>query len=593
VWLSFILALAAQAPGQPVPPERGADLVTVTFAAVTETGQPAADLKAEDVTVRIDGRARVLRSLQLVSLTGGDQDRQTPALPAPFGSNAVTDAGRTVLLAIDEDSFRPGNEQALRQAVDRFVTRLGPRDLVSLVTMPYGGVKVPFTTDHSRLKTALSIIVGRGAVDETGSDLACRTRPTLEALARQIQAVGVREAPAVVTFISAGLAAPRRDAPVTLAPGMCELTLDSFRDVAAAAGAARAQFYIIPPGEIMSVGTIARENIAGTGFRGSDNPVEGLEHLLGVTGGKLLNLGIADSSAFDRIVRESSAYYVAALARERSDRGGRSHQLEVRVARSGVDVRASRAISFPDAEPRGGRPASPSLREMLAVTTVFRDLPLRAAAYSSYEAEGGQIRIVTMAEPVDPAVRFGSLIAALFDRDGKVVANWVAQAADLQRSLVVGSVNAPPGGYRLRVAAIDTTGRSGTADYPLDAELAATGSLKISSILLGLIRGGTFLPKLQFEAEPVVIGYVEMSGAPAGAKVAATLELSDTPNGPARVSVPLTIESGAANRYVGKGALPIGALPPGEYVVRAMVGLEGYPMTRVVRTLRKVLPRAQ
>ena len=248
------------------------------------------------------------------------------------------------------------------------------------------------------------------------------------------------------------------------------------------------------------------------------------------------------------------------MAPERSDRNGRPHQLDVRVDARGLDVRAARSITFPE-PPRGTRPAAVSPREMLSAITVFRDLPLRAAAYPSFEAEAGQIRILTLAEPVDPAVRFGSLVAALFDRDGKVVANFVAQASDLERSLVIGGVTAPPGVYRLRVAAIDTTGRSGTADYEVDASLAASGALKISAILLGLSRGGTFVPKLQFETEPVVIGYVEMSGAPAGAKVTATLELADTANGPARIAVPLAIEAGAAGRYVGKGALPIGALP--------------------------------
>jgi hypothetical protein len=439
------------------------------------------------------------------------------------------------------------------------------------------------------VRTALSVIAGRGSSQQSGSELACRTRLTLEALARYLTTLAGRDAPAAVIFVTGGLAGPRRDAAVTMAPGMCELRLDSFKEVGTAAGAARAQFYIVPPAEIMSVGTIARENIAGTGFTGSDNPVEGIEQLLGVSGGKLLNLGAAGDSAFDRILRESAAYYTAAVAPERSDRNNRPHQLDVRVARTGVDVRSARSITFQERTP-GSRPASVSPRDMLSVTTVFRDLPMRAAAYPSFEVEGGQIRILTLAEPVEPDVRFGSLVAALFDRDGRVVANFVAQTSDLQRALVVGGVTAPPGAYRLRVAAIDTTGRSGTADYEVDAALAATGPLKISSILLGLSRGGTFVPKLQFEAEPVVIGYVEMSGAPVGAKVTATLDLADAPNAPARIAVPLTIEAGASGRYVGKGALPIGALPPGDYIVRVMIGLDGHPMTRVVRTLRKAVP---
>ena len=70
----------------------------------------------------------------------------------------------------------------------------------------------------------------------------------------------------------------------------------------------------------------------------------------------------------------------------------------------------------------------------------------------------------------------------------------------------------------------------------------------------------------------------------------ATLELADEPNSVARLSVPLTIEAGAAGRYVGKAALPIGALPAGDYIVRAIVALDDHPPTRVIRTLRKAIP---
>jgi hypothetical protein len=53
------------------------------------------------------------------------------------------------------------------------------------------------------------------------------------------------------------------------------------------------------------------------------------------------------------------------------------------------------------------------------------------------------------------------------------------------------------------------------------------------------------------------------------------------------LAVPLVIEVSSENRYVARGAVPIGSLPPGDYIVRALVALEGQPMTRVVRTLRK------
>jgi VWFA-related protein len=570
------------------PAERAAELLTITFAAADASGKFTNDLRAADVSVRIDGRPRAIRSLQVVAVAGVPRADTAIAAP-PFGTNAVTTRGRKILLAIDDESFPPGGEQALRAAAERLFASLSPDDRIAVVTIHHGGAAVAPTTDRVRVRGALSLVVGRGDTAPSGSALACRTRLTLEALSRQLRGARSAEAPNVVVLLTSGLAAPRRDAPVTMAPGMCELPLQAFREAGDAAGAARAQFYVVPPVEIMSMGTVQRENIAGAGALGSDNPMEGIEQLLGVTGGKLLNLGAGERTAFDRIASESASYYVATLDPQRSDRD-RAHALEVKVARPGVEVRASRSVTFAEPDPRT-RPPSPSPRDMLSTLAEFRDLPLRAAAYPSFEDEAsGRVVVLAVAEAVDPGAKFAALAAALFDGDGKPAGGWVAQPADLERPFTLGAMTAPPGAYRLRVAAIDTSGRSGAVDYAVDVALARTGTLKISGILLGLARGGTFVPRLQFTTEPVVIGYVEMSGAAAGAKVTATLELADTANGPARLAVPLTIEAGAAGRYVAKAALAIGALPPGDYIVRAVVGLDGHPPTRVIGTLRKATP---
>jgi len=553
---------------------------------VTNAGTIVADLRAEDVSIKIDGRARQIRSLQLVAV--GGMSGGAAVVPAPFGSNAVSARGRDISLIVDDESFVAGGEQALRQSAERLFAAVGATDRIALLTIPHGGVSIGLTTDRTRIRTALATLVGRGDSRQSGSDLACRTRLSLEALARYLGAARSREPPTVVAFLTAGLAGPRRDAAAAMAPGMCELRLDAFREVGSAAGRARAQFYVVPPVDIMSTGSVLRENIAGVGATGSDNPVEGIEQLLGVTGGTLLNLGAADRSAFDRIVTESAAYYVATIDPERAD--GRAHALEVRAAKSGIDIRASRSITYEQPDSRGTRSAAPSTRDMLSTTAEFRDLPLRAAAYSSFEEPGGQIRVLAIGEALEPNVKLSALAAALFDRDGKAVGGWVAQPADLEHSPVLGATTAPPGAYRLRVAAIDASGRAGAADYDVNVELARSGTLKISSVILGLSRGGTFVPRLQFISEPVAIGYVEMSGAAPGAKVTATLELADAPNAAAKIAVPLTIEAGAAGRYVARAALPIGALPPGDYAVRAIVALDDHPPTRAIATLRKAVP---
>lgn len=571
-------------------PERATPLLAVDFMAVSRDGTPVAGLTAADVTVRIGGRARLIRALQLVSEAPAGAAASGPAgpLPPPFGSNAASDRGRALVLAIDNDSFRPGREAPLREAVDLLLQRLTSRDRLALVTMPYGGIKVPFTIDHEQVRRALASIVGNAPPNETGSALACRTRETLEELLAYFTTLGVRDEPVILMFITSGLAAPRHDAPLTVAPGICELRSELFRQVGVAAGAARAHFYVIQPGDAFEhAPTLQRENIAGAGYLGSDNPIEGIEHLAGVTGGKILQLTGSPDTALGRVLRETAAHYLAAIDPAPNDRSGRSQQLEVRVARPGIEVRARPHITFPRPAPSLGRPSAPSPREMLAMPALVRDLPLRAAAFVSPGPDARTARVLTVAEPAEAGVTFTVLMAALIDTSGKAVSHWIATAEELQRTPVLGAMPVPPGAYRLRVAAVGADGRGGSVDYALDTELATTGPLTLSSLVLGLSRGGTFIPKLQFRDEPVAIGYLELYGGAAGLGVKASLELARSLNGPAMLAVPLAIETTGDSRWVSKGAIPIAALPPGDYIVRAVVGAQGHPPTRVVRTLRK------
>lgn len=582
--LLVIVAASGRASERQTPlrtPERGADLLSLQFAVVGPDGSPVTDLRADEVRVRVGGRERDVRALQLIALDPRGQDA---AVPDPFGTNAMSRAGRTMVLAIDEDSFRPGLEGPLRQAVDALIAGLGSEDRLALVTMPYGGVRVPFTREHARVASAFSKIVGQAPASETGSELACRTGRTLESLISFLEKIGVRDEPATMLFVSAALAAPRRDAVTALAPGRCELQEHLFARVAAAAGAARTLFYVIRPGDAPDRGaSVQRETSIG-----SDNPLAGIEHLVGVTEGKLLALTGSSGTAMDRVLRETAGYYQASVDSHRNDRTGRSQRLDIRVMRRGVELRMLPEVTF--ARDSATAQSSPSLRDLMATAREFRALPLRASGFPALASDGQNLRVVVLAEPAEAAVKLASLAAVLFDQDGRVAGQWLATAEELQQVPAAGAMHVAPGPYRLRVAAIDTTGRSGTVDCRIMAEIVSSGTLKLGSLAFGLLRDGRFVPKLLFSNEPLAVAYLEMEGAPAGTRINAGLEIAQTLNGPAIVTVPLAIENAAANRYMATGSVPLGALPAGDYVVRAMVGLEGHPMTRVVRTIRKVPP---
>ena len=597
VWCGLAVAQSPSASQAPKPGDRLPEAVALDFYATTPDGSPVADLKAEEVQLRIDGRPRTLKWLEWVPVA--DPPSESPGAPAtpvppPFASNAPSDAGRSFVIVIENESFRPGRERPLRAAVDRFLAALSPRDRAALMTTPYGGFRVNLTNDYDRVRAELAKISGQGSATETGSEMACRTRRTLESLVGLVSGFRTLEGVTNVLFVSSGLAGPRRDAALTLAPGMCELTVDMFAQVGVAAGAARATFYVIQPEDPMiRPGGGLVENVAGAGFKGSDNPLEGIEHLAGVTGAQRLHLSATGDNTLVRIARESSAYYVLGFEVQPADRNGMSRQVDVRVGRAGVVVRArpNMTIAKPADRPAPkGQSVTP--RSMLREARTFRDLPLRAVGFVSSDNEDGRLKIVCLLEPAEPAVQLAAAAAGLFDENGRLVGQWTAEPGNLTGTPVTGALVASrPGRYRLRVAATDVAGRSGSADYELLAELMPAGQLSVSSLVLGLSRTGGFTPRMQFGAEPVALGYVEIYGR-AESGVSVTAEVARSAEGPAiGPSVPGAIKAiSGQDRFIATVAVPIGALPPGDYVVRVSIAAAGQPAGRVMRTLRKLRP---
>jgi hypothetical protein len=176
----------------------------------------------------------------------------------------------------------------------------------------------------------------------------------------------------------------------------------------------------------------------------------------------------------DRVVRENAAYYVASVESHQGDYSGHSQQLDVNVARRGIEVRSLPSLTLAT-DPATAKLSRPSLRDMMTTPRIFRDLPLRAGAFAALAGEGEKIRVVIIAEPADPGVKLESAVAGLYDPDGKLVAQWTATAEELQRPTVMGAVSVPPGGYRVRVAATPATVKS-SPRMRIDSPTGSTAS---------------------------------------------------------------------------------------------------------------------
>ena len=591
--LSVLLTVAIGPPDRltarqaSVPTERPSGPI-VDFVAVDVDGIPVTDLQPSEVEIRIGDRVRVVRSVRRVTTAPAISATGPVRIPPPYGTNDGVSAGRRFVLVVDQESFGAGREQLFRNAVEGLLTHLTPADQTMIAALPFGGVRLPFTSDKARVRLTIDRVSGQGARNETGSDLACRTRRFLESLEAWLQQQPPRRPPLTLVLFTAGMAAPRRDAPMGLMPGMCELVVDQFRRVATAASAARANFYVMQPTDVGIGTTSVRPTLGGGSDRGSDNPLEGIEHLAGVTGAARLSLDATGTASLLRVAKESSAHYVAELEPVSADAGGRSRRLSVRVTRRGVTVRARPEITFADSSPAGI--ASLTVKDLLASSDAFTGLRLRIAGFTVRDSEG-QTRVGVVVEPVDPTVPLASAGAILIAGDGQVPSHWFAK--DASERPLLGALAAAPGTYRLRVAAIDGTGRTGAAEEAIDAALTPVGPLSLGSLMLGVSRGGTTSPLLEFGSEPTAIAYFDIYGGAAGLPLAARVEVARDLDGPALVTLPLALTRGDAGRVLASGTLPLGALPPGDYVVRGVVRLESGETGRVVRTLRKVVnPRA-
>jgi hypothetical protein len=74
----------------------------------------------------------------------------------------------------------------------------------------------------------------------------------------------------------------------------------------------------------------------------------GLDRFTGMAGGELIRVqaGTGDY-AFERVLRETSAYYLLAVEPEDRDRDGRPHKVRVQVNRRGAVVRARSFVVVP------------------------------------------------------------------------------------------------------------------------------------------------------------------------------------------------------------------------------------------------------
>ena len=550
--------------------QAGGDGVSIDFLAVSNDGKLVADLKAGEVSLKIAGKTRAIKSLRLVRYEAGPGGAAS-ALPAPFATNSGdTGGGRSFMLVIEDESLRPGGERDLRDEINKFLDTLSSGDRVAISTAPRDVARVSFGAGVPKAKEALALINGRLNPNASDSEKACRTRDTLLAVRNQLDALAGSDTPTTVVVFSSQMTVPS-GASASINSGGCDLTTDHYKNLGPAVAAGRANVYVVQQDT-----NVTQRN-------------DGLENLAGVTSaGTVLRLAMA-GGPLARIAGETAGYYVATVDPDNSDRPGQSQRLELKVTRDGVVTRSRADFVASRAAPAaaGAKPAAVDPKAMMRESRAFRDLPIRAVAYSS-RAGADKMAVLVMAEPADPAVKFNAATAAVIDpASNKIVAQLSADEKQLANSPLVLSLPVAPGTYRVRFGATDASGKGGAVDYPLVAELTAAGPLKLGALVLTSFKNNAAVPAVQFRDEEKIIGILEVYGQLTG-QVAARMEIASSLEGaPIATIQPGGRTTNEPDKAVLTGELPIGTLAPGDYVVRAYVAIQGQPEGKVVKSFRK------
>jgi VWFA-related protein len=387
--LALLIGPAEDSSGQVPQFKSGVELLAVDVQVVAPDGEPVLGLKPADFEVRIDGRSRRVASLQFLEQTSRTRfsvHRPQPGEDAPGASGAgrVRD-GRIFVLAVDENSFWTGHARAANEAARLFIDRLAAEDYIGLATFPGTGPFIEPTREHHRVRDALDRIVGLRSAGSPGmvnvspsevfditagdgdalervvarecppTDRTCRKRVQMDAavLAQDMatralqsinglrglfQALAQLDGRKTIVLVSAGLVASDR------VGGRPDIRTET-ASLARAAGSANTSLYVL------HVDTSFLEAFSSTStkvptslMRDSAAFATGLSMMAAAAGGEMFRVFTDADRVFDRVLRETSAYYLLAIEPAESDRDGKPHRIEVTVRRRGTTVRSRRSI---------------------------------------------------------------------------------------------------------------------------------------------------------------------------------------------------------------------------------------------------------
>jgi len=388
---ALVAVQAAQAPAF----KSGVELVVVDVQVVDGRGYPIESLTPDAFNVTIDGHVRRVVSAELTKYAAGQTAGAVPnpaaaAPPAPSETASAPKASRIFVIAVDETSFAPLQVLAAMIAASQFIDHLEPQDYVGAYAYPTGTLEMSVTRDHekakkdlervaglfdppiSRLKIGASEVIDIKAGDrdvmrrvverECGRSggAGCNTQVSMEvdSLSKYFETQTAMSLAGLRNIIQSLATVPGRKTLVVVSGGLIasdrigaqpNIGLEAF-GFAHDAAAGNVNMYVLHMDNSFLDSYSVRTAMASADSQMRDSGLAslGLELVAGATGGSLVHVeGTQPERAFDRVTRETSAYYLLGVEPADADRDGKSHAIRVAVKQRGASVRSRASVTIP------------------------------------------------------------------------------------------------------------------------------------------------------------------------------------------------------------------------------------------------------
>jgi VWFA-related protein len=378
----------------------GVEVVELDAVVTDAAGNPVTDLTIDDFEILESGRPQPITAFSLIDIPIDRAERAlfTPdAIEPDVRSNQGAD-GRVYLIALDE--VPPVYALRARQFLRRFVEqRFAANDIMAITYVGRGATNSQdFTSSKRLLLAAIDKYSGGFPTDappnantgiplDSGASLDGASRSAINennfALRQRMKTfrqvteflAGVRGRRKAMLLISTGQGMVDMLNVVDYSGGTMPLALADAHAAMQAATRGNISIYPIDPRGLSLEGGGAElessPTIEQTQQRSAEglNWVDNMRAMARVTGGfAFVNQNKFDE-AFERIVRENSAYYLLGFSPTNTRRDGRYRRVQVRVKRPGLQVRSREGY----VAPTGRAPAAPPERAANALAMPVAD----------------------------------------------------------------------------------------------------------------------------------------------------------------------------------------------------------------------------